>query len=127
VRSAGTGNWHVGEPADARAQLHARRRGYDLSDLSARQVLPAEIAESDIILAMDRENLQSLLRMCRAEDRARIRLFLDFAPKQPLREVPDPYYGGEAGFEQVLNLCEEASRGLLEHLSQQLGVLPDAP
>jgi protein-tyrosine phosphatase len=116
VASAGTGNWHLGEPPDDRAQHHARRRGYELSDLRARQVTAQDIVEADLVFAMDRENLLALKRMAPARHESKVQLFLDFAPGQPVREVPDPYYSGDSGFEQVLDLVEEASRNLLAHL-----------
>jgi len=116
VSSAGTGGWHVGDPPHDDAVRHADRRGYDLSRLRARQVKPSDLADADLVLAMDRSNLENLRRMAAPADQAKVQLFLDFAPEQPLREVPDPYGGGAAGFERVLDLVEEAARGLLKHL-----------
>lgn len=119
VDSAGTAGYHVGEPPDARARAAAARRGYDLERLRARVVAPADFERFDLILAMDEENLRTLRR--RAPDFAheRLRLFLDFAPHSEVREVPDPYYGGANGFEEVLDLVEAAARGLLAHLRQR--------
>jgi protein-tyrosine phosphatase len=117
--SAGTSNYHPGSPPDRRSQAAARQRQYDLSDLRARQVRAEDFASFDLILAMDRSNLDELLRLAPRSARGKIQLFLDYAPEQPLREVPDPYYGGPSGFEDVLNLIETASRGLLRRLREQ--------
>src|SRR5450755_1633759 len=119
VDSAGTANYHPGSPPDRRSQAAARTRAYDLSDLRARQVRIEDFAEFDLILAMDRSNLRELLAMAPAAARGKIQLFLDHAPEQPQREVPDPYYGGPNGFEDVLDLIEAASRGLLRRLRGQ--------
>src|SRR5215207_2262787 len=118
VDSAGTGGYHIGEPPDVRSQQSARRRGYDLSSLRARMVAPEDFERFDFILAMDRENLSVLHESAPAAIRDRIRLFLEFAPQSGVAEVPDPYYGGPNGFEEVLDLVEEASHGLLAHLRQ---------
>src|SRR6185437_5105669 len=98
------------EPPDPRAQLHAQRRGYSLSHLRAHQVTPDDVAAADPVLAMDRSNLEILRAMAAPRHRQKVQLFLDFAPDQPEREVPDPYYGGERGFDHVLDLVEAASR-----------------
>ncbi len=119
VDSAGTANYHPGSPPDRRSQMVARRRAYELSALRARQVCAADFAHFDLILAMDRDNLQELLAQAPQGAREKIRLFLDFAPEQPVREVPDPYYGGPHGFEDVLDLIEAAARGLLRRLQAQ--------
>ena len=116
IESAGTGDYHVGSPPDARAQQAARRRGYDLSGIRARTVQSADFARFDYILAMDRSNLLALQQRAPSGARARVKLFLEFAPEADELEVPDPYYGGSNGFEQVLDLIESASRGLLRHL-----------
>ncbi len=110
VASAGVGDWHVGSAPDERAQHHAKGRGYDLSALRARQVRPSDFAEFDLILAMDRGHLRALERMVPREARHKLRLFVAG------REVPDPYYGGPEGFEQVLDLVEAACRDLLQEL-----------
>jgi protein-tyrosine phosphatase len=119
VDSAGTANYHPGSPPDRRSQAAARRRHYDLSGLRARQVRDEDFAAFDLILAMDRSNLQDLEERAPQGGRAKIQLFLDYAPEQPLREVPDPYYGGSRGFEEVLDLIETAARGLLRRLQGQ--------
>lgn len=119
VDSAGTANYHPGSRPDRRSQAAARKRAYDLSGLRARQVRDEDFASFDLILAMDRSNLQDLRQRAPREARERIQLFLDYAPEQALREVPDPYYGGPSGFEDVLDLIEAASRGLVRRLRQQ--------
>ncbi|HEY4340861.1 MAG TPA: low molecular weight protein-tyrosine-phosphatase [Steroidobacteraceae bacterium] len=119
VDSAGTANYHPGAPPDRRSQAAARARGYDLSALRARQVCAADFAQFDLIVAMDRANLRELLERAPPDARDRIVLFLDYASEQPLREVPDPYYGGSSGFEDVLDLIEVAARGLLLRLREQ--------
>jgi protein-tyrosine phosphatase len=119
VDSAGTSNYHLDSPPDRRSQAAARQRDYDLSDLRARQVRAEDFTAFDLILAMDRNNLEELLRMAPKSARGKIQLFLDYAPEQALREVPDPYFGGATGFEDVLDLIEAASRGLLRRLREQ--------
>ncbi len=122
IDSAGTHDYHVGHPPDRRAIEAARRRGIDLTTLRARQVTVEDFARFDLILAMDDENVEDLKRRAPSEYHSRIRLLLDFAPEAPMRHVPDPYYGGTPGFEQVLDLLEQASEGLLEEvLNRQRG------
>lgn len=116
IDSAGTHAYHVGEPPDRRAQAAARRRGIDLSALRGRQAQPVDIQRFDYVLAMDEENYQNLLAICPPGLEHKLRLFLEFAPGRPEREVPDPYFGGEAGFDRVLDMIEDASRGLLADL-----------
>lgn len=116
VQSAGIGGWHIGSPPDTRTQAAAKRRGYDMSAQRAQQVSGQHFAHYDLILAMDLENLADLRRRAPPQVHEKIRLFLDFIDGGEVDEVPDPYYGGEAGFEQVLDLVEEASRGLLRYL-----------
>jgi protein-tyrosine phosphatase len=118
VDSAGTAGYHAGDPPDLRSQRAAARRGIDLSGLRARQVTTADFAQFDLIIAMDRDNLAELQAMRPAHSRAQLRLFLDYAPELGLREVPDPYYGGVGGFEQVLDLSAAASRGLIAALQE---------
>jgi protein-tyrosine phosphatase len=114
--SAGTHGYHVGAPPDTRMQKAAARRGYDLSGLRARQVSTEDFSRFDLLLAMDRDNLHGLLEKCPVEHRAKLKLFLAYAPSEGVDEVPDPYYGGTAGFERVLDLVESAARGLIESL-----------
>ena len=119
VASAGTGEWHVGNPPDPRSQRAALVRGYDLSAQRARQVSRADFARYDLILAMDQSNLRNLKAMQPAQGKAELDLFLrryDLA----LDEVPDPYYGGVDGFEQVLDLIEQASDALLAEIRGRL-------
>jgi len=110
IASAGIGDWHVGSAPDERAQRHAKSRGDDLGAVRARQVSKRDFAEFDLILAMDRSHLRRLERMAPPEHRHKVRLFL------PAQDVPDPYYGGPEGFEQVLDLVEAACRDLLREL-----------
>jgi protein-tyrosine phosphatase len=119
VDSAGTGDWHAGEPPDARTRRAAAARGYDLSALRARQVVAADFQRFDYILAMDRANLAALQRMRPADYRGELELFLRYATRANALEVPDPYYGGERGFEEVLDLVEDAAEGLLAHLLRE--------
>jgi protein-tyrosine phosphatase len=110
VESRGTHDYHVGEPPDERAQHHAKRRGYDLSAQRARHVAKGDFEAFDLIVAMDRGHLRLLRQMCPSDLHSKIRAFL------PDGEVPDPYYGGPEGFEQVLDMIEEACRGLLAEI-----------
>ena len=119
VDSAGTAGYHIGEPPDSRMRQAAHRRGYDMSPLRARIVEPRDFEVFDLILAMDRENLNVLHHRAPAHARDRVRLFLEFAPEATVTEVPDPYYGGPNGFEEVLDLVEAATQGLLQHLRQR--------
>jgi protein-tyrosine phosphatase len=120
IDSAGTHDYHVGEPPDPRAQRAAGRRGYDLSMLRGRQVSRADFGEFDYLLAMDRMNLRALERLCPSRHGHKLKLFLEFCNDAAPREVPDPYYGGDQGFEHVLDLVEEAAQGLLAHLRGRL-------
>ena len=119
IDSAGTAGYHVGEQPDRRTRQAAARRGYDMSALRARVVEPEDFEHFDLILAMDRENLRALERRAPPHARERLRLFLDFAPDTGISEVPDPYYGGANGFEDVLDLVEAASRGLVQHIRRR--------
>lgn len=112
--SAGTGAWHVGDPPDPRMIKAAARRGYDISLLRARQARAADFSAFDLVLAMDRRNLEDL-RALRAGSGAELRLFLDFSNVGTL-DTPDPYYGSAADFERTLNLIETGVDGLLRHL-----------
>ncbi len=119
IDSAGTHDYHIGSAPDARASEAALKRGYDLSALRGRQVGPQDFQAFDYILAMDRENLSNLKRICPPEHVGKIFLFLEFSPNFSETEVPDPYYGGAQGFEHVLDLVEDAGRGLLRKLEQE--------
>jgi protein-tyrosine phosphatase len=116
VDSAGTGAWHIGEAPDGRATIAARERGYDLSPLRARQVTIGDFDQFDYILAMDRSNLMHLQALAPEHFPGYLGLLLDFHPGSAEREVPDPYYGGDEGFNHVLDLVEAASQGLLKSL-----------
>ncbi|MGH8218641.1 MAG: low molecular weight protein-tyrosine-phosphatase [Steroidobacteraceae bacterium] len=119
VESAGTAEYHVGSAPDARAQAAARRRGYQMAGLRARSIERRDFGRFDLILAMDRSNLSALQRLAPHTAAERVRLFLEYAADAGVREVPDPYYGGPNGFEEVLDLIEDASRGLLRHLRER--------
>ena len=116
IDSAGTHGYHVGEPPDPRAQRTADRRGYDLSGQRGRQIGDADFGEFDYLLAMDEANLRALELQCPSQHAHKLRLFMEFGADAAPREVPDPYYGGEQGFEHVLDMIEQASQGLLSHL-----------
>ena len=110
VESRGTHDYHVGAPPDERAQRHASKRGYDLSAQRARHVSREDFERFDLIVAMDRGHLRLLRQMCPSDFQSKIRAFL------PDGDVPDPYYGGPEGFEQVLDLVEVACRDLLAEI-----------
>jgi protein-tyrosine phosphatase len=116
IDSAGTHAYHIGKPPDERAQATALKRGFDLSDLRARQAAARDFEEYDYVLAMDRENHEILASLCPAGYEERLSLFLAYAPDLGIEEVPDPYWGGEQGFEQVFDMLEAASLGLLEEI-----------
>lgn len=117
--SAGLVDAHVGEAPDLRTQKHARARGYELRNLRSRLVHARDFAECDLVLCMDGSNLDLAQDVCPPEHWPKVRLLMDFAPGHThVREVPDPYYGGPSGFELVLDLCEDACRGLLDHLKE---------
>lgn len=118
IDSAGTHAYHIGHSPDPRSQAAAMRRGIDLSPQRARRVEVLDFERFDYILAMDQDNLDQLETICPPQYRHKLRLLLDFAPDLPNREVPDPYYGGPGGFEQVLDLLETGSEGLMRHLRQ---------
>ena len=119
--SAGTAGWHVGNRADPRARQVARSRGLQLTS-RARRFEPGDFDRFDYILAMDRSNLRDLRRLARTDaERDRVSLLRDFDSAIPAgAEVPDPYYGGEDGFEDVFDICQAACTGLLDALRQHL-------
>jgi len=119
VASAGTGDWHVGEPPDSRTLSAAQKRGYDFSAQRAQHVSVEDFGRYDLILAMDKSNLSHLQAMRPGHARAELDLFLRRYEGER-DEVPDPYYGGEQGFEQVLDLIETACRGLVIELKGRL-------
>ncbi|MEE8392717.1 MAG: low molecular weight protein-tyrosine-phosphatase [Rhodospirillales bacterium] len=114
--SAGTGAYHVGSPPDGRSQAAALRRGVDLSRQRARKANAGDFKKFDYVLAMDRDNLSDLARICPKGEEGRLKLFLGFAPGLGRSDVPDPYYGGPHGFEAVLDLIATASKGLLDDI-----------
>lgn len=120
VDSAGTGAWHAGSSPDRRMMAAAARRGYDLTQQRARAVELADFYEHDVLLAMDLRNQTDLLAMAPPNRECDIRLFLDFSSGDT-RETPDPYYGGDAGFERVLDLVENGADGFLDYLEDESG------
>lgn len=116
IDSAGTHAYHIGNPPDQRSQAAARNRGLDLSGQRARKVETPDFDRFDYILAMDRANLDDLQRLAQQGQLGRIHLFMRFATRWSVDEVPDPYYGGNSGFERVLDMVEDAAEGLLEHI-----------
>ncbi|HEY7883518.1 MAG TPA: low molecular weight protein-tyrosine-phosphatase [Cellvibrionaceae bacterium] len=119
IDSAGTGHWHVGKAPDGRAIAAAAGRGYRLEQLRARQAVAGDFALFDYILAMDSDNLAHLQALKPAGFTGHLGLFLEFAGQGAPTSVPDPYYGGDDGFQQVLDLIEAAADGLLVHIQQQ--------
>jgi protein-tyrosine phosphatase len=115
--SAGTADYHVGDPPDARSQRAAAARGYDLSRLRARQLTVADFRRFDLLLAMDEDNLADMRALAPHGHEARARLFLSYLQDSGRTAVPDPYYGGPAGFETVLDLAEHGSRALFVALA----------
>ena len=123
VDSAGTHGYHAGAPPDLRSQSHARRRGYDLSDLRARQLGARDFEAADLLLVMDEANLMWAMQHCPSQHRAKLRRLTEFCrARANCLEVPDPYYGGPADFENVLDLVEDACEGLLNHLRARIDV-----
>jgi protein-tyrosine phosphatase len=118
IDSAGTGGWHEGDPPDPRAVAAAMRRGIDISAQRVRQIVGEDFKRFDLLLAMNGENLNVLKGMAAERHAGKVRLFLDFARDLPIREVADPYYGDEQGFEDVLDLIEVGSRALADHIAQ---------
>jgi protein-tyrosine phosphatase len=120
VDSAGTHNYHPGSAPDPRSQRHALARGWDLSDLRARQLQPLDFEQADLLLGMDWDNMALAEAQCPPEHRHKLRRFTEFCLRHTDTVVPDPYYTGAAGFEHVLDLVEDASEGLLRHVEQVL-------
>lgn len=116
--SAGTHGYHVGEPPDQRAQQAASRRGYDMSNLRGRKVGKIDFEHFDYVVAMDRRNLSLLEALCPAGHADKLVLYCDFHAEYAGREVPDPYYGGPHGFEQVLDMIEAVSESLVAQLRE---------
>ncbi len=120
VGSAGTHNYHPGEPPDERSQQHAARRGYDLSDLRARQLREEDFETHDLILVMDWDNLALVQAECPPQHQRKVRRFTEFFQRHDSPVVPDPYYGGAKGFDEVLDLVEDASVGLLRFVVERV-------
>lgn len=118
IDSAGTIDYHVGDGADDRAQRAASKRGYDMGNLRARQVSRDDFESFNYILAMDSYNLSLLKRLCPANFSHKLGLFMEYSKNFAVRDVPDPYYGGPEGFEIVLDMVEDAGRGLLEKIRE---------
>lgn len=118
--SAGTHDYHIGDPPDKRAREAAQRRGYDMSLLRARQVSDRDFSEFDYVLAMDEHNYHLLKTGCPPQYEHKLLLFMNFSESCGRRNVPDPYYGGPQGFEQVLDMVEDAAQGLLRHIQKEL-------
>ncbi|MDH4235193.1 MAG: low molecular weight phosphotyrosine protein phosphatase [Gallionella sp.] len=119
IDSAGTHDYHIGDPPDSRSQRAAQQRGYDMSDLRGRQVEEGDFHRFDYVLAMDSANLAILQQLAPPASNARVQLFLEYARHHAGREVPDPYYGSADGFERVLDMVEDAAQGLLQHIRQR--------
>lgn len=118
VDSAGTQNFHSGESPDPRSIEAAEARGYEMTGQSARRVHERDFHKFDLVLAMDREHLHHLTAMAPGDTYERVKLFLSYALKTNVQEVPDPYYGGGEGFDNVLDLIEDGSRGLIEAIQR---------
>ena len=116
VASAGTHNFHTGSPPDRRSQEHARRRGYDLSGLRARQITGDDFDRHDLILVMDWDNLALVEDLCPSQHLPKVRRLTEFCLTIDTPVVPDPYYGGEQGFDHVLDVVEDACEVLLRHV-----------
>lgn len=121
VDSAGTHGYHVGEAPDSRTQRAAALRGYNLSQLRARKVARQDLDYFDLVLAMDKSNLDNLMRMASPEQQPRIKLFMSYSKNFDDEEVPDPYYGLGHGFDLVLDMVEDAALGLIEQIKKELG------
>ena len=117
IDSAGTGSWHVGEAPDRRAQHACLRAGSDISAHRARRVSMSDFSSFDLILACDRQNYADLLKLAPTEARGKVHLLMHFAPDAAVDEVPDPYYGNDAGFDRTVELCRTACNGVLKALS----------
>lgn len=119
IASAGTSNWHIGEKADSRMRKHAQLRGYSITGLG-QTVTKEDFAYYDLIVAMDNSNVRNLKRICPTAQAHKIVKMTDYAREHSQTEVPDPYYGGAAGFELVIDLLEDACEGLLEKVKSEI-------
>ena len=120
VDSAGTHGFHIGGQPDERAQRAASRRGIDLSRQRSRRIEAHDFASFDYLIGMDHDNMRALRQVCPEAHTDKLTLFMTFVAAASVEEVPDPYYGGSRGFEHVLDLVEQASEALLEHLRGRL-------
>ena len=119
IDSAGTGDWHIGRPPDKRSSEKAKELGYDLSDLRARLVEISDFENFSYILVMDSKNLADVRKLAPKDHKAKIELLLNYSTRNRIDdvyEVPDPYFGGEDGFDRVLTLIEDATQGFLDYL-----------
>lgn len=119
IASAGTSNWHIGEKADSRMRKHAQQRGYSITGLG-QTVTKEDFAYYDLVVAMDNSNVHNLKRICPTAQAHKIVKMTDYAREHSQTEVPDPYYGGAAGFELVIDLLEDACEGLLEKVKSEI-------
>ena len=123
IDSAGTHAYHIGDPPDPRSRAAALQRGIDIGGHRGRQVTAGDFHSFDYVLAMDGDNLARLQRLQPRDGRAELRLLLEYAESAPALDVPDPYYGGSRGFEEVLELVEAGGRGLLQEILRRHAVI----
>ncbi len=126
VDSAGTSGYHIGDSADPRSIDAATKRGIDITDHRGRRVEEADFDKYHYIIAMDNENYSNLATLCTAGNWGKLKMFLDYSNEFEGREVPDPYYGGETGFEVVLDMVESASKGLIKEIKDTVLVSTNA-
>lgn len=119
IDSCGTSNWHIGKGPDSRSQQAAQKRGVDISSLQARQFSEKDLDTFDYVIVMDRQNLADVKDIWHQNGGTEPTLFLEYG-RSDVAEVPDPYFGGEGGFEQVLDLIEQAGEGLLRKIQERL-------
>tara|TARA_Y100001936_G_scaffold253955_1_gene322701 strand:+ start:5931 stop:6428 length:498 start_codon:yes stop_codon:yes gene_type:complete len=118
VDSAGTHSYHIGEPSDQRAQKIAKLHGYDMKNIRARQFNTSDFISFQYILAMDKHNFDMLEKICPPQYNHKLEMLMQYSKNYPeYEEVPDPYFGGQQGFEEVLKLIEDASTGLLKKIN----------
>ncbi len=121
IDSAGTHSYHVGDPPDPRAQQSVRKRGVDISGLRGRQVADSDFAEFDHILVMDGSNYDNLIQRAPAQHHAKIQRLLAYSRKYPNLDVPDPYFGGPQGFEENIDMIQDAVQNLMRIIAGQSG------
>ncbi|HFC04206.1 MAG TPA: low molecular weight phosphotyrosine protein phosphatase [Rhizobiales bacterium] len=119
VDSAGTSNWHIGNPPDSRAIATAAQIGVDISNQHARQITPEDFNNFDLILAMDTDNFKDLQAMAPKNSTAELAMCLDFSSLNSGGNVPDPYYGGQEGFNLLIGMLEDACKGIADHITNQ--------